>query len=224
MLINKTLSMNTNKVYKGAKKIYHTNLISNDSFFENVYKLKCIQALKSQNPYELAIVIDKLSGKSIGEFYGVGKSCEFILPNSSNSLILIHGHPRIGEFTLPVSIQDFIVLNNNSNLDKVVAYNINGEQSFLQKSKGYNQLTNNEIDNMKFCYIQFLINNAAKDKKLKIKELISYCKKNENNLFIKQKIAENLDELQYTPENLVNKFWQENAKHYKLEYFCDYSD
>lgn len=215
------------KKIQNAKNIFKIckNTITNpvkfqnvpDAFTQDMYKLRCVEALKSDKPYELAILLDKKSGKFINEYSGNALECKIDLP--SNSAVLLHGHPPINGVSLPVSVQDFILMNN-SNIDKIVAYNIKGQQSLLQKNANFVRLNPKQISRLKGDYIDFLIKTAPDT--CQINDLIKYCLKNKDSLMVKQEIAERLTGLQYKSPEIIDDFWHKKAPQLNLEYFSNY--
>lgn len=215
------------KRIQGAKNILKIckNAISNpikiqnvpDVFGQDIYKLRCIEALKCENPYELVVLLDKRSGKLLKEFSGGVFECKIDLP--MNPTILLHGHPPIDGVSLPVSVQDFILMNN-SNIDKIVAYNIHGHQSFLQKEINFVPLDELQLAKLKNDYISFLIKSVPDTSK--IKDLIEYCMKNKDSQMVKQEIAERFTDLQYKSPEIIDYFWQEYAPKLNLRYFSNF--
>lgn len=187
-------------------------------------KYKCIEALNSSKPRELAFLLDSKSGKVVGEFAGDAKSCVINGKISGEEVVLLHGHPAINgsSKTLPVSLQDFVVLNDNSNLKQIVAFNRKGHKYSLTKMEGYQKLSNSEMKGLKDSYLMYLLNNSSKKDTTKIRDLVAYCKANPNNCdSIKGKVAEEITNLQYkeAAADLIDEFWKNNAKSLNLEYY-----
>lgn len=224
MLIKEII--NTKSLNKIINKNNITNPIKNifgrDEFCLDVYKAKCIKALNCETPHEVAIILDKNTHKYLGEFYGGAESCAVNLNKFSSPLILLHGHPPINKMTLPVSFQDFLLMNEH-NIDKLVAYNIRGEQSFLQKTAQFQNLNQKEIEELNIDFICHLIKSAPKEEVEKINKLINYCKKHKNSRLVEQEIAESLSRLQFRSGKIIDNFWHDNAKKLNLEYFSNYS-
>lgn len=222
MIIKKLLA--TKKLFK----IEHNSLFNPikpkllpDIFSYSIGKQKCIDALRGENPYEMAVIIEKLSGKILSEFSGDLIKCSLNLPKSSSPLIIVHGHVPVNGKTLPVSIQDFILMND-SNVQKLVAFNKIGQETYLQKKADFKPLNKSQIEQLKIAYLRHILSNASPEKVDKVKALIKYCIKNKNAKLIKQEIAENLNELQFSTTDLVEKFWKQNAPKLNLEYFSNF--
>lgn len=187
-------------------------------------KYKCIEALNSSKPKELAFLLDSKSGKVIGEFSGDAKSCVISGKINGDEVVLLHGHPVINgsSKTLPVSLQDFVVLNDNSNLKQIIAFNRKGHKYSLTKMDGYQKLSSSEMKGVKDSYLRYLLNNSSKNDTKTISDLIAYCKANPNNCeSIKGKVAEEITNLQYkeAAADLIDEFWKNNAKSLNLEYY-----
>ena len=194
---------------------------SPDVFSQNIGKQKCINALKCKNPYELVVTIDKSSGKILGEFIGDLQKCHVKLPQETSPLVLLHGHVSVKEKTLPVSLQDFLLMND-TNVNKIIAYNKNGQESYLQKNANFTRLNKNQIEQLKVSYLHHILNNASSEDTAKLKSLIKYCIKNKNSKLVKQEIVEKINDLQFKSDGLVDKFWRKNASKLNLEYFSNF--
>lgn len=222
---------NSAKVMKPKVQVDEVNLkkyVSNSlTPFQKSYmdsKYKCIEALNSSQPRELAFLLDSKSGKVIGKYAGDANSCVINGKINGDEIVLLHGHPTIkgSSKTLPVSIQDFVVLNDNSNLKQIVAFNRKGHKYSLTKMEGYQKLSNSEMKGLKDSYLRYLLNNSSKKDTKGIRNLIAYCKANPNNCeSIKGKVAEEITSLQYkeTAADLIDEFWKNNAKSLNLEYY-----
>lgn len=186
---------------------------------------RCISALKGNNPKEIAFLIDLKTGKPLRMFEGDAKSCLIDLGSiDCNSVKLIHGHPALDNsgITLPVSLQDFLVLNTNNKIKNITAYNIKGKQSYLEKNNDYVQLGSRDLIALKNRYANFLLNNSSDTKK--IEKLIQYCKTHKNSFSIKHEISKQLTELQNNKDAavIIDNFWKENAKELHLKYFSNF--
>ena len=91
-------------------------------------KLRCVTELLGNNPREAVCIVDKATGTLLSTSLGDIESCAIDLGLKGvkgRDLILYHGHcPLVKGKTLPVALQDFIVMNN-SNIEKIVAFNSN---------------------------------------------------------------------------------------------------
>lgn len=222
MIIKKLLA--TKKLFKIERNSLFNPIkpkLLPDIFSYSIGKQKCIDALCGENPYEKAVIIEKLSGKILSEFSGDLTKCSLNLPKSSSPLIIVHGHVPVNGKTLPVSIQDFILMND-SNVQKLVAFNKIGQETYLQKKADFKPLNKSQIEQLKIAYLRHILSNASPEKVDKVKALIKYCIKNKNAKLIKQEIAENLNELQFSTTDLVEKFWKQNAPKLNLEYFSNF--
>lgn len=197
-----------------------------DMYCNNILKQNCVSALKSSNPYELAYVIDKKTQIPVSKFVGNLHSCEIDLQGVSSPVYIIHSHPSvIGDISLPVSLQDYILMNNNPFIEKVVAYNIKGEESYLLKKPNFVSLSEKELENLKLRYSIFLINNLPVEVSKKVKSLINYSMNNKNCDVINQEIADRLNNIQHSefaPE-IIDKFWREFSPYCNVEYFSNFT-
>lgn len=192
------------------------------SYYDSKYK--CIEALNSSKPKEVAFLLDSKSGKVLGEFSGDAKSCIINGKISGDDVVLLHGHPALkgSSKTLPVSFQDFIVLNDNSNLKQIIAFDKKGHKYSLTKQKDYKKLSTIEMKGLKDSYLRYLLDNSSKKDTKTISDLMAYCKANPNNCeSIKGKVAEEITNLQYkeTAADLIDEFWKEKAKSINLKYY-----
>lgn len=223
--------LDSTKINKSKKAIDEVKLkkITNNSLtpFQKSYmdsKYKCIEALNSAQPRELVFLLDSKSGKVVGEFVGDAKSCVINGKINGDEVVLLHGHPSINgsSKTLPVSLQDFIVLNENSNLKQIIAFDKKGHKSSLTKQKDYKTLSNLEMRDLKDSYLRYLLDNSSKKDTKSINDLMAYCTANPNNCeSIKRKVAEEITNLQYKENSadLIDGFWKDRAKSLNLEYY-----
>ncbi len=227
MLIKKCFTHKLNKLINNKYKtnVFNLNNQIPDKFISDIYKCDCINALNSENPYELVYVLEKHSEKCVGRFIGGTADCRLDFKNlpKNTPLILLHGHPaNPNGASLPVSLQDFIIMND-TNIEKIVAYGIDGRQSFLKKQPDFVPLNSKEIKMLKRKYLDFLINSASVEDKQKIDKLIKYCINNKNAKAVKHEIAEKLNELQYKSgsRSVIDSFWRDNAEGLKLIYYAE---
>lgn len=214
----------TNKLFNICKSRLTNPIKRNvcDTFSADIYKSRCINALKSENPHELAFIIDKKSGQCLGSFVGDEMSCAVDIPKTSSSLILLHGHPQVNGSSMPVSLKDFLLMNE-SNIDKIVAYNNKGEFSFLQKTSAFRQLSHDEVVKLRAEYMRHIVKTASKEEAQKIDDLARYCVKHKGSELVKQGIAERLSALQYKSGGIiVDNFWKDLAPKLNLEYFSNF--
>lgn len=198
------------------------SFINFDQFGTDIYKAKCVKALQGEKPFELAVLLDKKTGKFLSEFKGDASGCFVDLPKTSSSMVLLHGHPTIDGTTLPVSLKDFELMNN-SKIDKIVAFNKNGQESFLQKKQNFIPLNNSEFTNLKSGFIRHLVNNAPKEECSRFNSLFKRCIKDKNAALLKQELADSLSALQLKSAESIDSFWRQNASKYNLEYFSNFS-
>ncbi len=224
-------TLDSKKLYKDQVQIDDSilNKFKNTSlslFDENYLgsKVQCVEALNSKNPRELVFLLDNETGECVGKYAGDAKSCKFDSPLPSRSLTLLHGHAPIEGTTktLPVSFQDFLVLNNNNSIHKIIAFDKRGRKTFLAKGVGYEALDKSKLSTLKKEYVKHLLDNSSKDDTKHIDSLMDYCKANPNNCeSIKWKVAEKITNLQYKESavELIDSFWKNNAKSLNLEYY-----
>lgn len=187
-------------------------------------KYKCIEALNSSKPKEIAYILDSKSGKVLGEFSGDAKSCVIDGKITGDNMVLLHGHPALkgSSKTLPLSLQDFIVLNSNDGLKQIIAFDKNGNKYSLKKLEEFQKLSKSQIKSLKSGYLKYLLENSSKADTKHIDSLMAYCKANPNNCeSIKWKVAEEITNLQYKESavELIDSFWKNNAKSLNLEYY-----
>ena len=190
------------------------------------YKYSCVEALNSSNPKELVFLLDNKTGECVEKAVGDAVSCEFNKPAGKRLVSLLHGHAPIldGTETLPVSLQDFIVLNNNKNITQIVAFDKKGKESYLKKLDTFEQLSSSGLKELKKSYMKYLLDNSPKKDVEYINSLRTYCKYNPDSTGVKSQIAKSITGLQnkeYSKE-LVNEFWKEKAAELNLEYCCEY--
>lgn len=99
-------------------------------------KMRCLNALHSNEPYEHAIVADTKKNKIIAEYIGDRNSCSLedlpFLELDKEHTIIFHGHLK----ELPLSSTDLKTLIN-SNTFCNVAFNPKGEFSLAYKTKDF---------------------------------------------------------------------------------------
>ena len=93
-------------------------------------KNRAVGALKQSKPIERCVLIKK--NTIIGEIDGDAVRCDFSkFKDESINATLVHGHPTAkGQGALPISLQDYFAMIG-SKLNKVIAYNKQGEFSEL---------------------------------------------------------------------------------------------
>lgn len=192
-------------------------------------KQVALQELISSNKENAYILDDK--EKVISFFSGGAKSCIVNVQNDKydkESLTVVHTHPSFKtngkEFSLPVSIDDLIVLNSNKALKKVVSIDKEGKTSSLSKAEGFKALKRKEIKALQEKLIEYLSINIPAEQKEEIKQLVDYCEKNPNNSdSITRKVIEKILDVQTTKEGAkaIHDFWTENASTYNLIYETD---
>lgn len=192
-------------------------------------KFKCIDALNSPNPVERVILIDKATGKIAHERTGDAQNCAVMFSNfapcKGKTFILHHGHPAIDSkgTSLPVSLQDFLVMNDASGLEQVIAYNKAGQQSYLKKKVNFEKLNHSQIEELKAAYTQAILNGENKDT-TKINELMQYVKSHPEARGVKAEIAERLNSLQLrsSMKDNIDNFWRENASKVNMTYYSEF--
>ena len=126
---NKILVNTTNMV-----KPLQTKFKSTKDLYAYARK-RCVDALKSDQPYEHALLVDTKQNKVLAEYKGNIEVCEIKdfdkLIENPDSTILIHGHPN----NHPLSNPD-VKLLLDYNVNQVMAVNKNGEFSLAAKRAG----------------------------------------------------------------------------------------
>lgn len=192
-------------------------------------KFKCIDALNSPNPVERVILIDKATGKIALERTGDAQNCAVMFSNfapyKGRTFILHHGHPAIDNkgTSLPVSLQDFLVMNDASGLDQVIAYNKAGQQSYLKKKASFEKLNHSQVEKLKATYTKAILNGVNNDT-TKIQELMQYVKSHPEARGVKAEIAERLNSLQLhsSMKDNIDNFWRENASKVNMTYYSEF--
>lgn len=190
-------------------------------------KLRCVTALCGKNPREAVCIVDKKSGELLTSSIGDAESCVIDLGLNGlkgRDLILYHGHVQTPSGkTLPVSLQDFLVMND-TNIEKIIAFNSNGKQSFLKKNPNFNTLNSDEIIQLKNQYRQALLAGSKAADTAKIRELQDYVSKHPDARGVKVEIVERLNALQQkdNAHDIIDKFWRHNAHNYNLTYFSEF--
>lgn len=190
-------------------------------------KLRCVTSLLGKHPREAVCIVDKQSGELLTSILGNAETCLFDLGingRKGRDLILYHGHVKTPNGkTLPVSLQDFLVIND-TNIEKIVAFNSNGKQSFLKKNHNFRTLSSDEIIQVKNQYMQALLNGSKSSDTVKIKELQDYVSKHPDATGVKVEIVERLNALQQkdNAHDIIDKFWCHNANKYNLIYFSEF--
>lgn len=174
-----------------------------------------MNALKISEPYERAIIKRRnfVLADIVGDANQVNISEELIEKLGPN-LTIIHGHPT----NLPLSVQDYVTLMKNDNIQSVVAYNADGEYSKLTKlpkkqfkyfSKyRHSRLLKKRIDNARY-YMGMHIYNL----RTKIGKNMELLKKIHSEQ-ISQKIKQQHREL----ANKMNIVWSEYSKELGVKY------
>ena len=189
------------------------------------YIYSCVEALNSSNPKELVFLIDNKTGECIAKAAGDAVSCSFDKPTFKNTATLLHGHTPIDDSsTLPVSLQDFIVLNNNKKINQIIAFDKKGKKSFFKKTDAFKQLSAQEMKKLKHSYMEYLLNNSESKDQKHIKSLIQYCKSNPNSTGVKAEIVKSFNELQYKKYSgdIIDEFWKLKSPELNIEYGCEY--
>lgn len=100
---------------------------------ENYAKNRCVSALQGAKPFERGVLVKE--NQVLAEINGDCTKADLI-PYSDKMIgaDLYHGHPSIGSVEFPLSLSDYIVLISQR-LNKIVAFNKNGEHSTLINNK-----------------------------------------------------------------------------------------
>lgn len=194
---------------------------------------KCVEYLQGSKPKEYSVLFDETTGKVLQESLGNPYSVEMCLPRikffdtKNAKLNLLHGHLPIktpkGYMTLPVSLQDFVVLNN-SNLTKITAFDKRGVASILEKTEDFITLSERRLAELKQKYIDELLEQSPAEKTEGIKGLIEFSKQHPENLGYKRAIVNNLNLLQYEEgaDIIIDGFWRKYANQYGLKYTSNF--
>lgn len=116
---------------------------------------RCVADLVGETPKEHTLILDLKHNKVLAEYIGNSQSCTMknlsSLAIDSKSTAVFHGHPDF----MPISCQDVNFLLNND-INQVVAINIDGEFSIIEKTE--NNSTKRQI---KKAYKKFRNENLA---------------------------------------------------------------
>ena len=192
-------------------------------------KFKCIEALNSPNPVERVILIDKATGKIALERTGDAQNCAVMFSNfapyKGRKFILHHGHPAIDNkgTSLPVSLQDFLVMNDAPSLEQIFAYNKKGQQSYVKKKANFVKLDYSQVEKLKNNYTKAILDGENKET-LKIRELMQYVKTHPEARGVKAEITERLNSLQLhsSMKDNIDNFWRENASKVNMTYYSEF--
>ncbi len=215
----------TDEFIKESVSTENPNDISPLSSPENA-KNCCINILKKKNT-ESYYIVDQ--DKNIIEFREGGKtSCNIFINNEKypkSSLQVIHSHPTFSdkseEYTLPISVDDFHVLNSNIAIKEVTAIDKNGKFSKLEKSSNFKPIKKRKLKILVADFYSYLYNSMTTEEKEKIQILKKYCNENPNNSdSISLKIMKDISSQQHTKTGAIaiHKFWLDNAEKYGLSY------
>lgn len=186
----------------------------------------CINILKKKNT-ESYYLVD--SDQNVIDFREGGKtSCNISINNekyANSSLQIVHSHPTFSdkdeEYTLPVSVDDFHVLNSNIAVKEVIAIDKNNRFSKLEKNSNYKPIKKKMLKNLVTDFYSYLYNSMTTEEKEKIQILKKYCNENPNNSdSISLKIMKDISSQQHTKTGAIaiHKFWLDNAQKYGLSY------
>ncbi len=96
-------------------------------------KNRCVNALKKEQPYEHALIVDTKKNMVIAEYIGDVRRCKIEdlnqLDLDKKNTAIIHGHPD----NVPISSKDIKTMLN-SGVYQVIAINSNGEFSLVAKT------------------------------------------------------------------------------------------
>ncbi|MDY6309925.1 MAG: hypothetical protein SPL72_01465 [Cyanobacteriota bacterium] len=213
------------------QNISSTEILKKQNFLNADIK-KCVTALQGDNPREYAILADEKTGKVVTEGMGSITRCRLFLKNfdypvKKKKLSIFHGHipiiTKAGKMTLPVSLQDFIVLND-SPVRKIVSFDAKGRSAVLEKMEDFKKLTPEDLSDLKSYYMKELLNQSPKDKTDGIKKLYEYSKTHPQDLAVKREITNEINRLQYQEgaDKIIDGFWKKYSQDYRLRYNCDY--
>lgn len=178
-------------------------------------KNKVVSALNAETPFEYLVFVSR-NNNILGEFEGGQGSVDgrlkysdylkMFLPNTGYTSI--HGHPAQGGFSTPISYSDFLILNNDDNLDEVIAFNNKGEYSKLKKKKGFKPINPDktyELHKRLWDDITCSVRELSVDKREPEPEEI-------------EEYLRGIDGIKQ-----VHTFWKENASKLNVEYETNYS-
>ena len=116
-------------------------------------KGRCIEALKSETPYEHTVLLDTKDNKVLAEYVGNENNCKIdnfdLLVKNPDYTILVHGHPS----SYPLSGADVSLLMKY-NVNQVMAVNEKGE--FSLAAKRLERPTEKVINSTKDSYLKEL--------------------------------------------------------------------
>lgn len=101
---------------------------------ENYAKNRCVSALQGHKPFERGVIVK--DNKILAEINGEATNIETKAQTSKmKGASFYHGHPTNDNGTLPLSLNDYLVMISQE-LNKIVAFNKYGEHSTMkQKTK-----------------------------------------------------------------------------------------
>lgn len=111
-------------------------------------KDKSIDAIKSENPFERLVVIDKDTKRIVTEIDGKQNGVSTKGLSIPDNASMVHAHPTLNTMpktsvATPISFNDFVVLNKKGN--DIIAFNSAGEFSMLAKKPNFKPLSKEQI-------------------------------------------------------------------------------
>lgn len=192
-------------------------------------KKSCIEALKSNKPFERGILIETKSENIVSRTDGTKTDVPVKIPYSlfkTHDYSLIHGHTTLtdkkgGKYTLPVSFTDFELMNNNKELSEVIAINEHGKETILEKTGNFRTLKESQIDELKKQYLKAMYDNLCTDaEKAQIKSIYNYTLDHPDTPALKQNLINKLLDKQYSEEggNVITQFFRDIADKIGLKF------
>ena len=193
-------------------------------------------ALNRKRPYEHAVYVNNATNEVMAEFRGgedkVNTAISYVdkmkLKYYGKGATLIHGHPAYSNgVTPPVSYQDFEALCENENLTEIVAMDKDGHVSLLRKSTFFQPPDKPTRDRLFLELVVILFESFERKTPEKYAEVIKAFQEETDTvkrLAIKKVLDYHVlaqDTTDFT-NRAIDRYWNENAFKYGLEYFSNY--
>lgn len=211
----------TNSIFSAVPPSVFRERLMPQVTMKDVCKMRCIDALKDTKPYEKVFILDSRTGVKLSEINGQLESCKISQKLINNGdVTVLHGHPQFENgVSLPVSLQDFILMNDSS-VNEIVAYNINGLESSLKKTPKFEKLKSSQIKELKNKYLNYLYTYASNTNKEEFDLFRSQIQMSKYPLVYKMKLLNLINSMQKEKEGAIaiDKFWLNEASKYNIIY------
>lgn len=224
--IKQGMSLLTYKVPKGKINPKNMGYILSDGTINfgseeaaiSYAKNRIMSALKAKEPFERGVYVNK--NRVWGEFDGTSHCVEMDPRNIPEHTMSFHGHPTKSQ---PLSLPDYLNLQNNPHVDSKHAIDPNGEISSFYKTGNLKKTLDKALFWGLDEYVEKQFYRAIIYKPFK-KEIKKACKiPNETNR--DAMLDELYDYAQSSPDGQlrIHRFWQNHAKELGVRYETNYT-